>query len=207
MPPYAQQTRYVNPMLVHRLRRWPSIGLTYPVCWVPSWRLFCYDNYKRKQQQRPLYPNNPDSGLHGFSQFHQDVGPGAVVKAACLECRWSRVRAPLWHSSFKKTICFFLAHSRRFNIVRSLRDREVAYSTSDRHGSNFEFCVWRTVSSHHPQEVLSAQFGLYVHKCGLGLINFYFIQFSRLDTSLDVDPMLGGRRGVCTWIPAAFVEK
>ena len=52
----------------------------------------------------------------------------------------------------------------------SLRDREVACSASDRQGSNFESCVWRTVSSqssHHPQEVLLAQFSLYVHKGGL----------------------------------------
>ena len=43
----------------------------------------------------------------------------------------------------------------------SLRNREVACSTSDRQGSNFESCVWRTVSSqssHHPQDVLLAQF-------------------------------------------------
>ena len=29
-------------------------------------------------------------------------GPGAVVKAACLKSRWSRVLTPLWHSSFKE---------------------------------------------------------------------------------------------------------
>ena len=49
------------------------------------------------------------------------------------------------------------------SIVGSLRDREVACSASDRQGSNFESCVWRTVSSqssHHPQEVLLAQFSI-----------------------------------------------
>ena len=65
----------------------------------------------------------------------------------------------------------FLPHPRvKVSIVGSLRDREVACSASDRQGSNFESCVWRTVSSqssHHPQEVLLAQFSLYVHKCGL----------------------------------------
>ena len=64
----------------------------------------------------------------------------------------------------------FLPHPRvKVSIVGSLRDREVACSTSDRQGSNFESCVWRTVSSqssHHPQEVLLAQFSLYVHKGG-----------------------------------------
>ena len=59
----------------------------------------------------------------------------------------------------------FLPHPRvKLSIVGSLRDREVACSASDRQGSNFESCVWRTVSSHsshHPQEVLLAQFSLY----------------------------------------------
>ena len=35
-------------------------------------------------------------------------GPAAVVKAACLESRRSRVRTPLWHSSFKETKMFLL---------------------------------------------------------------------------------------------------
>ena len=56
------------------------------------------------------------------------------------------------------------------SIVGSLRDREVACSASHRQGSNFESCVWRTVSSqssHHPHEVLLTHFSLYVHKGGL----------------------------------------
>ena len=64
------------------------------------------------------------------------------------------------------------------SIVGSLRDREVACSASDRQGSNFKSCVWRTVSSqssHHPQEVLLAQFSLYVHKGGLKPDSFHFI--------------------------------
>ena len=43
-------------------------------------------------------------------------------------------------------------------------------------GSNFESCVWRTVSSHsshHPQEVLLAQFCLYVDKGGLKPDSFH----------------------------------
>ena len=73
----------------------------------------------------------------------------------------------------------FLPHPRvKVSIVGSLRDREVACSASDRQGSNFESCVWRTVSSqssHHPQEVLLAQFSLYVHKGGLKPDSFHFI--------------------------------
>ena len=64
------------------------------------------------------------------------------------------------------------------SIVGSLCDREVACSASDRQGSNFKSCVWRTVSSqssHHPQEVLLAQFSLYVHKGGLKPDSFHFI--------------------------------
>ena len=71
----------------------------------------------------------------------------------------------------------FLPHPRvKVSIVGSLRDREVACSASDRQGSNFESCVWRTVSSqssHHPQEVLLAQFSLYVHKGGLKTDSFH----------------------------------
>ena len=73
----------------------------------------------------------------------------------------------------------FLPHPRvKVSIVGSLRDREVACSASDRQGSNFESCVCRTVSSqssHHPQEVLLAQFSLYVHKGGLKPDSFHYI--------------------------------
>ena len=66
----------------------------------------------------------------------------------------------------------------KLSIVGSLRDREVACSASDRQGSNFESCVWRTVSFHsfhHPQEVILAQFSLYVYKGGLKPDSFHFI--------------------------------
>ena len=72
----------------------------------------------------------------------------------------------------------FLPHPRvKLSIVGSLRDREVACSASDRQGTNFESCVWRTVSSyssHHPQEFLLAQFSLCVHKDGLKPDSFHF---------------------------------
>ena len=78
----------------------------------------------------------------------------------------------------------FLPHPRvKVSIVGSLRDREGACSASDRQRSNFESCVWRTVSSqssHHPQEVLLAQFSLYVHKGGLKPDSFHFISFLKL---------------------------
>ena len=82
-----------------------------------------------------------------------------------------------------KVTKWLLPHPRvKVSIVGSLRDREVACSVSDRQGSNFESCVWRTVSSqssHHPQEVLLAQFSLYVHKGGLKPDSFHFNRYQK----------------------------
>ena len=75
----------------------------------------------------------------------------------------ARVRGTVHGLGGLKETKMFLPHPRvEVSIVGSLRDREVACS-------NFESCVWRTVSSqssHHPREVLLAQFSLYVHKGG-----------------------------------------
>ena len=87
----------------------------------------------------------------------------------------SNVSAHNRPTSFKETQFVCPSHSCKFNIVGSLRDREVAYSTSNRQGSNCESCVWRVVSSHHPQEVLLSQFSLYVHKGGLKPHSFHSI--------------------------------
>ena len=91
------------------------------------------------------------------------------------------VRFPV--SAVWKKQKMFLPHPRvKVSIVGSLRDREVACSASDRQRSNFEFCVWRTVSSqssHHSQEVLLAQFSLYVHKGGVKPDSFNFISNSQ----------------------------
>ena len=89
-------------------------------------------------------------------------GPRVVVSTAAFHARvWGSV---LGLGGLKKTK-MFLPHPRvRVSIVGILRDREVACSASDRQGPNFESCVWTTVSfqsSHHPQEVLLAQFSLY----------------------------------------------
>ena len=83
----------------------------------------------------------------------------------------ARVRGSVPGLGGLKETKMFLPHPRvKVSIVGSLRDREVACSASDGQGSNFESCVWMTVSSqssHHPQAVLLAQFSLYVHKGGL----------------------------------------
>ena len=90
----------------------------------------------------------------------------------------ARVRGSVPGLGGLKETKLFLPHPRvKVTIVGSLRDREVACSASDRQGSNFESCVWRIVSSqssHHPQEVLLAQFSLYVHKGGLKPDSFIY---------------------------------
>ena len=105
-------------------------------------------------------------------------GPRVVVSTAAFH---ARVRGSVPGLGGLKETKLFLPHPRvKVTIVGSLRDREVACSASDRQGSNFESCVWRTVSSqssHHPQEVLLAQFSLYVHKGGLKPDSFHFPQW------------------------------
>ena len=97
--------------------------------------------------------------------------PITTVRRECLKA----LPDNSWSRRFEKTKN---PHPRvKLSIVGSLRDREVACSASDRQGTNFESCVWRTVSSHlshHPQEVLLAQFSLYVHNGGLKPDSFHF---------------------------------
>ena len=102
-------------------------------------------------------------------------GPRVVVSTAAFH---ARVRGSIPGLGGLKETKMFLPHPRvKVSIVGSLRDREVACLASDRQVSNFESCVWRTVSSessHHPQEVLLAQFSLYVHKGGIKPDSFHF---------------------------------
>ena len=103
-------------------------------------------------------------------------GPRLVVSTAAFH---ARVRSSVPGLGGLKETKMVLPHPCvKVSIVGSLHDREVACSASDRQGSNFESCVWRTVSSqssHYPQEVLLAHFSLYVHKGGLKLDSFHFI--------------------------------
>ena len=106
----------------------------------------------------------------------------------------ARVRGSVPGLGGLKKTKMFLPHPRvEKNIMGSLRDREVACSASDRQGSNFESCVWRTVSSqssHHPQEVLLAQFSLYVHKGGLKPDSFHFIFVGAYSRTTCSDPLV-----------------
>ena len=113
-------------------------------------------------------------------------GPRVVVSTAAFH---ARVRGSVPGLGGLKETKLFLPHPRvKVSIVGSLRDREVACSASDRQGSNFESCVWRTVSSqssHHPQEVLLAQFSLYVHKGGLKPDSFHLLSVGFLGAALS----------------------
>ena len=132
-----------------------------------------------------VYDGGPTLNQHWFNVLclleyipgEKGGGPRVVVSTAAFH---ARVRGSVPGLGGLKETKLFLPHPRvKVSIVGSLRDREVACSASDRQGSNFESCVWRTVSSqssHHPQEVLLAQFSLYVHKGGLKSDSFHFYQ-------------------------------
>ena len=126
------------------------------------------------------------------ASFDRGGGPRVVVSTAAFH---ARVRGSVPGLGGLKETKLFLPHPRvKVSIVGSLRDREVACSASDRQGSNFESCVWRTVSSqssHHPQEVLLAQFSLYVHKGGLKPDSFHFISFDRDDLITELQGFYG----------------
>ena len=121
-------------------------------------------------------------------------GAGALGYTAAFH---ARVRGSVPGLRGLKETKFFLPHPRvKVSIVGSLRDREVACSASDRQGPNFESCVWRTVSSHsshHPQEVLLAQFSLYVHKGGLKPDSFHFLSSHVRHAALCVGPASVGQ--------------
>ena len=115
-------------------------------------------------------------------------GPRVVVSTAAFH---ARVRGSVPGLGGFKETKMFLPHPRvKVSIVGSLRDQEVACSASDRQGWNFESCVWRTVSSHsshHPQEVLLAQFSLYGHKGGLKPDSFHFVISTVAVRTLDLE--------------------
>ena len=128
-------------------------------------------------------PRMADTSIHDSNRRyihtavgHGGGGPRVVVSTAAFH---ARVRGSVPGLGGLKETKVFLPHPRvKVSIVGSLRDREVACSASDRQGSNFESCVWKTVSSqssHHPQEVLLAQFSLYVHKGGLKPDSFHLV--------------------------------
>ena len=106
----------------------------------------------------------------------------------------ARVRGSVPGLGSLKETKMFLPHPHvKVSIVGSLRNREVACSASDPHGTNFESCVCKTVSSqssHHPQGVLLAQFSLYVHKCGVKLDSVHFITIMAISRQKEAYALL-----------------
>ena len=99
--------------------------------------------------------------------------PRVVVSTAAFHARVWGLFPSLGGLKETKNVSF--PSTLKLSIAGSLRDREVACSASDGQALNFESCVWRAVSSHHPQEALLAQFSLYVHKSGLKPDSFHFL--------------------------------
>ena len=96
---------------------------------------------------------------HQHSNYRVGVGPRVVVSTAAFH---ARVRGSVPGLGGLKETKMFLPQLARSHTGQ---------------GSNFESCVWRTVSpqsSHYPQEVLLAEFSLYVHNGGLKPDSFHF---------------------------------
>ena len=148
--------------------KWNESGFRPPLC---TYRL----NWARRTSWG-WWDDWDDTVLQTQDSKFEGGGPRVVVSTAAFH---ARVRGSVPGLGGLKETRLFLPHPRvKVSIVGSLRDREVACSASDRQGPIFESCVWRTVSSqssHHPQEVLLAQFSLYVHKGGLKPDSFHFI--------------------------------
>ena len=105
-----------------------------------------------------------------------DGAPRVVVTTAAFHVHVQGLLPDL--GGLKETKMFLPHPLVKVRIMGSFRDREVACSASDLQSLNFEFCVWRAVSSHsspHPQEVLLAQFSLHVHKNSPKHDSFHFI--------------------------------
>ena len=176
-------------VIVYCIIQWWRIFYTRVKIWYNSWRcnnarhnkppLKANIRHKGQNTIQQLKRNNLTIGITYHTTVEVETtlggGPRVVVSTAAFH---ARVRDSVPGLGGLKETKNFLPHPRvKVSIVGSLRDREVACSASDRQGSNFESCVWRTVSSqssHHPQEVLLAQFSLYVHKGGLKPDSFHF---------------------------------
>ena len=186
-------------MPVHLLRRWLNTGWT--LCYITHYltitsvtgTLVTWQGTSPWQRGNDHYfPGNLETviskiisfpGLCRVYPMPKDLISCELISVVCVD-----------FSAVSKKQKMFLPHPRvKVSIVGSLRDREVACSASDRQGSNFGSCVWRTVSSqssHHPQEVLLAQFSLYVHKGGLKPDSFHFLSVLIIHAGGEVGKML-----------------
>ena len=208
-----QQTRDVDPMLVHC---WVDVvdgGPTVNQHWVSVSYLLGNACHARAFVELPLSTHFTElsrseilatlyrqycKAKKAVASHLKGRGPRVVVSTAAFH---ARVRGSIPGFGGLKETKMFLPHPRvKVSIVGSLRDREVACSAADRQVSNFESSVWRTVSSqssHHPQEVLLAQFSLYVHKGGLKPDSFHLISHLKSMQLLAFDFALQNISDVC----------
>ena len=139
--------------------------------------MMCEKNYYQTRDVDPVYVDHTTLNSQSINLFRAGA-PRVVVSAAALHVRIPGSFPGL--GGLKETKKFLPHPLVKLSIVGRNRDREVACSASDRQVSNFESCVWSVVSSHsshHPQEILLAQFSLYVHKSGLNTAKARFILF------------------------------
>ena len=93
------------------------------------------------------YPRGQPEQGGDLKLLHWRMGGGPRVVASTAASH-ARVRGSVPGLGGLKETKMFFPHPRvNVSILGSLRDREIACSTSDRHCSNFESCVWGTVSS------------------------------------------------------------
>ena len=153
-------------MLALHRRRWARSYPTLAPVWhgslAPDWSI---------SQHRPISEQRCSPEYKSISpELHVKLGggPRVVVSTAAFH---ARVRGSVPGLGGLKETKMFLSHPRvKVSIVGSPRDREVAYSTSDRISNPVSVL---SQSFHHFQEVLLAQFSLYVHKGGLKPISFH----------------------------------
>ena len=150
----ANTTRWNNDvlMLAQRLRRWPNIKTS-------LFQRVVFAGIVWKIRYKLFYMEcNPHN--HSLQGTVRD--PCAV--ACCLLGKSEIVGSnPAPGFKFQRNKMF---------LLRSLVKIQ---------GSNLESCVWRAVSCHsyhHPQEVLLAQFSLFVHNSGLKPHSFSFFQLT-----------------------------
>ena len=94
--------------------------------------------------------------------------------------------------SFKDTKCFFSTHFKIFSITENSRDLEVAWLTTATDWTVNPVSAWRAVSY---QEVLSAQFSLYVNKCDL---KSHYAHFRGLQNNVSLFLLLDIWRWNCS---------
>ena len=144
----------------------------------------------QKSEKNSDWPDPTQSPFYSFffifSQIWKKINLTKPLSTAAFH---ASVRGSFPGPGVLKETQMFLPHSLvKLCIVGSLRAQKVADSASDSQCWNFDFCVWRAMSSHHPQEVLLAQFSLYVQKTGLKRDSFHVFSLSEIHAfSTDTD--------------------